>query len=105
MNNKSLSKFLACEIVVEKMKGYVITLYRCPNQNYGEFEYFLLSLENLLGDIRNQDPAFTILLAEFNTISKSWWVHGITNSEGTRTESLSSLFCFSQLNENQHTSS
>ena len=71
----------------------MITLYRSPNRNYGEFEYFFfLSLENLLGDIRNQDPAFTILLAEFNTRSKSWWVHGIANNEGTRTESLSSLF-------------
>ena len=92
MSNKSLSEFLACEIVIEKKKGQVITLYHSPDQNYGEFEYFLLSLENLLGDIRNQDPAFTILLAEFNTRSKSWWVHGIANNEGTRTESLSSLF-------------
>ena len=92
MSNKSLSEFLACEIVIEKKKGYVITLYHSPDQNYGEFEYFLLSLENLLGDIRNEDPAFTILIAEFNTRSKSWWVHGITNNESTRTESLSSLF-------------
>ena len=28
MSNKSLSEFLACEIVIEKKKGYVITLYQ-----------------------------------------------------------------------------
>ena len=30
---------LACEIVIEKKKGFVITLYRCPSQNQGEFDY------------------------------------------------------------------
>ena len=62
-----------------------------------EFEHFLLSLENLLGNIRNQDPAFTILLNDFNARSKSWWVHDITNNDGTQTESISSLYGFSQL--------
>ena len=45
MSNISLSEFLACEIVIAKKKGYVITLYSSPNQNRGEFERFLLSLE------------------------------------------------------------
>ena len=72
MSNISLPKCLACEIVTGKKKGYVITLYRSPSQNQGEFEHFLLFLENLLGNIRNQDPAFTILLDDFNASSKSW---------------------------------
>ena len=67
----SLPEFIACEIVIGKKNGYVITLYRSPSQNQGEFEHFLLSLENLLGNIRNQDPAFTILLGDFNARSKS----------------------------------
>ena len=44
------------------------------------------------------DPAFTILLGDFKTLrSKSWWVHNITNNEGTQIQSISSLYGFSQL--------
>ena len=72
-------------------------LYRSPSQNQSEFEHFLLSLENLLCNIRSKDPAFKILLGDFNSRSKSWWVHDITNNEGTQIESISSLYGFFQL--------
>ena len=49
----------------------MITLYCSPSQSQGEFEHFLLSLENHLGNIRNKDPAFEILLGDFNARSKS----------------------------------
>ena len=60
----------------------MITLYCSPSQSQGEFEHFLLSLENHLGNIRNKDPAFAILLGDFNARSKSCWVHDITSKEG-----------------------
>ena len=97
ISNISLPECLACEIVIGKKKGYAITFYRSPGQNQDEFQHFLLSLGNLLGNIRNQDPAFTILLGDFNARSKSWLVHDITNNEGTQIESISSLYGFSQL--------
>ena len=97
MSNISLPECLACQIVIGKKKGYVITLYHSLSQNQSEFEHFLSSLENLLGNIRNQDTAFTIILGDFNARSKSWWVHNITNNEGTQTESISSLCGFSQV--------
>ena len=75
----------------------MITLYRSPSQNQSEFEHFLLSLEKLLCNIRNKDPAFTVLLGDFNARSKSWWVHYITNNEGTQIQSISSMYSFSQL--------
>ena len=95
--NDSLPECLTCEIVIGRKKGHLITLYRSPGQNQGEFQHFLLSLENILGNIRNKDPAFTILLGDFNDKSKSWWIHDITNNEGTHIESISSLYGFSQL--------
>ena len=104
MSNISLLEYLACEIVIGKKKGYVITLYRSPSQNQGEFQHFLLSLENLLGNTRNQDPAFTILLGDFTSRSKSWWVHDVTNNDGIQIESISSLYGLSQLiSEPTHT--
>ena len=75
----------------------MITLYCSPSQNQSEFEHFVLFPENLLCNIRNKDPAFTILLGDFNARSKSWWVHNIPNNEGTQIESISSLYGFSQL--------
>ena len=71
MNNISFPECLACEIVIGKKKGYVIILYRSPSQNKGEFEHFLLSLENVLGNIRNQDLPFKILLGDFNVRPKN----------------------------------
>ena len=75
----------------------MIPLYSFPRQNQENFDHFLLSLENSLGNIRNKDSAFTILLGGFNARSKSWWVHDITNIEGTQMESISSLYEFSRL--------
>ena len=82
MSNVSLPECLACTIVIEKKKGYVITWYRSPSQNQYEFEPFLSSLENLQGNTRNQDPDFTILHDDFNVRSKSWCVYNIINNKG-----------------------
>ena len=83
----------------------MIPLYSFPRQNQENFDHFLLSLENSLGNIRNKDSAFTILLGGLNARSKSWWVHDITNIEGTQMESISSLYEFSRLiPQNPHTS-
>ena len=90
-NNRSLSECLTWKIVIGKKKGYVITLYQSPSENQGEFEHFILSLENLPGNMRNQDPAYTILYGDFNARSKSWWVHDIIINEGTQIESISLL--------------
>ena len=97
MSKINLAECLACQIVIGKKKGYAITLYRSPSQNQSEFEHFLLSLEILSCNIRSKDPAFTIVLGDFSARSKSWWVHDITNNEGTQIESISSLYGFSQL--------
>ena len=71
ISNINLLECLACEFVISKKEGYVITLYHSPSQNQSEFEHFLLSLENILCNITNKHPAFTILLGEFNARSKS----------------------------------
>ena len=84
MSKISLPECLARKIVIAKKKGYVITLYCSPSHNQDESEPFLSSLENLLGNIRNQDPPFTILQGDFNDWSVSQCVHDITNNEGTQ---------------------
>ena len=83
-----------CHWKKERVCDYLIC---SSSQNQGELEHFVLSLENLLDNIRNQDPVFIILLGDFNAKSKGWWVHGIANKGGTQIESISSLYGFSQL--------
>ena len=107
MSNINLPECVACKVVIGNKKGYVITLYRSPSQNQSEFEHFLselehflLSLENLLFNIRSKDPAFTILVGDFNARSKSWLVHDFTNNKSTQIESMSSMYCFSQIRTN-----
>ena len=41
VSNINLPECLACEIIIEKKKGFVINLYRSPSQNQGEFVHFL----------------------------------------------------------------
>ena len=56
---------------------------------------FFLSLELLLGNIRNQGTAFVILFGEFNVRSKNRWVQDIRKNEGTQIDFISSLYVFS----------
>ena len=58
---------------------------------------------NVLGNIRNQDPVFTILLGDFNARWNSWWIYDITDKEGTQIESIISLYDISQpISETTH---
>lgn len=54
-----------------------------------------LSLELLLGNIRNQGTAFVILFGEFNARPKNRWVQNIRKNEGTQIGFISSLYVFS----------
>ena len=93
----NVRQIVNCQIIIGEKKDYVINFYRSRDQNHGEFEHFLTPLENLLSNIRNQDPAFTILIGELNARSKNWWVHNITKNQGTQTEFISSLYGFSKI--------
>ena len=79
------------------MKGYLVSLYRSPNQNPDEFELFLPNLENLLADITNRNPHFMLLLGDFNAKSKTWFINDQSSRESTQLESLTSLYGMKQL--------
>ena len=69
--HRLLSECLILEINLKRKKGYLVSLYRSPNQNLDEFELFLTNLENLLADISSRNPHFLLLLGDFNAKSKS----------------------------------
>ena len=85
-------------------KVMISVIYRSPNQNKNDFDFFLTNLEQLLGEINNHKPYLSIITGDFNARSSSWWSEDITNTEGFNLFSLTSSNGFSQLiNEPTHT--
>ena len=93
----NLTECIVVELNVNNKKGYVIALYRSPSQSTDEFDEFLFHLDQTLHDIGSLNPYFTILLGDFNAKSHSWYDKDITSIEGSRIESLTSFYSFSQL--------
>ena len=57
-------RYIIIEVNLKNKKGYLVSLYRSPNQNLDEFELFLTNLGNLLADITSRNPHFMLLLGE-----------------------------------------
>ena len=53
--------------------------------------------EKLFDDVQIFQPAFTVILGDFNARSKSWWFGDSATIEGTRLYSLVSTNAFHQL--------
>ena len=94
--NHHLSECLILKILLKNKKGYLVSLYRSPNQNLDEFQFFLTSLENLLADITSRNPHFMLLLGDFNVKSKTWFINDQSPSEGNQLESHISLYAMKQ---------
>ena len=78
-------------------KGYLVSLYRSPNQNPDEFEFFLTYLENLLAIITSRNLHFMLLSGDFNGKPKTGFINDQSSSEGTQLESLTLLHGMKQL--------
>ena len=66
---------------------------------------FLSNFERLFGDINMVQPAFTIILRDFNVRSKSWWSDDLTTMEGSKLDSLTAIYGFHQLISNSNSNS
>ena len=95
--NHHLSECLILEVDLKNKKGYLVSLYRSPNQNPDEFKLFLTNLENLLVDITSCNLHFMLLLGDFNAKLKTWFINDQLSKEGAQLESLTSLYGMKQL--------
>ena len=77
--------------------GFIIVCYRSPSQTSSQFDDFLSNFERLFDNVQILQPAFTVILGDFNARSKSWWSGDSTTMEGTRLDSLVSTHGFHQL--------
>ena len=69
----NLNECLVLEINIQNKKGFVISLYRLPNQSKDEFDQFLLNFEQLMSDRMIQNPHFILVTGDYNVRSSSWW--------------------------------
>ena len=69
----NLNECLVLEINIQNKKGFVISLYRLPNQRKDEFDQFLLNFEQLMSDRMIQNPHFILVTGDYNVRSSSWW--------------------------------
>ena len=77
--------------------GFIIVSYRSASQTSSQFDNFLPNFEKLFDDVQLFQPAFTVILGDFNAPSKPWWSGDSTAVEGTRLDSLVSTHGFRQL--------
>ena len=82
---------------IKSKRGYVVSLYRSPSQTQDEFDIFLISFEQLIGDIIAKNPLFVLITDDFNVRSTIWWKNDLSTSEGTQVDSLTTSFGLSQL--------
>ena len=92
-----ITECLLCEVNVKGQVGFIIVSYRSPSQTISQFDDFLSSFEKLFDDVQILQPAFTVILGDFNARSKSWWSGDSITMEGTRLDSLVSTHGFHQL--------
>ena len=92
----SLKECLLLQVFIANKKGFVLSLYRSPNQSQEEFYDFLFSLDQLLSNMISQNPMFLLVTGDFNARNSSWWKNDCVTREGNETESLTcsyGIFC------------
>ena len=75
-------------------------LYRLPSQTQDEFDIFLISFEQLIGDIIAKNPLFVLITGNFNGRSTDWWKNDLSPSEGTQVDLLTTSYGLSQIFSN-----
>ena len=94
---KNLNECVIFEVSIKKKRGYVVSLYRSPSQTQDEFDIFLVSFEQLIGDIIAKNPLFVLITGDFNVRLTNWWKNDLSTSEGTQVDSLTTSYGLSQI--------
>ena len=76
-----ITECLLCEVNVKVQVGSTIVGYRSPSRTSSQFDDFLSNFEKLFDDVQTFQPAFAVILGDFNACSKSWWSGDSTTME------------------------
>ena len=92
-----LNAYVLCEVNVKGQVGFIIVSYLSPTQTSPQFDDFLSNFEKFFDDVQIFQPAFAVILGDFNARSKSWWSDDSTAIEDPRLDSLISIHGFHHL--------
>ena len=74
---------------IKNKRRYVVSLHKSPSQTKDEFDVFLISFEQVIGDI--------IAEKSFVQIKTNWWKNDLSTSEDTQVDSLTTSYGLSQI--------
>ena len=94
---KNLNECVIFQVSIKNKRGYVVSLYRSPSQTQDEFDIFLINFKQLIGDIIAKKPLFVLITDDFNVRTTNWWKNGLSTSEGTQVDSLTTFYGLSQI--------
>ena len=80
---------------INNKTGYEV--YRSQSQSSNDFENVLSSFDQVISDMSLSNPAFRLILGDFNCRSNSWWEGVISTKEGIDLKSISSSHGIHQL--------
>ena len=86
----NLTESILCQITINNKTGYVLVVYCSSSQSSDDFETFLSSFDQVITDMSLSNPAFRLILGNFNCRSNSWWKGHISTKESINLESVSS---------------
>ena len=93
---KNRNECVISEVSIKNKRGYKVSLYRSPSQTQDEFDIFLISFEQLVGDIIAKNSLFVLITGDFNVRGTNWWKNTST-SEGTQVDSLTTSYGLSRI--------
>ena len=93
----NLTESILCQITINNKTGHVLVVYSSPSKSSYDFETFLSSFDQVITDMSLSNPAFRLILGDFNCRSSSWWDGNISTKEGIGLESVSSTHGLHQL--------
>ena len=93
----SLNESIVLETCLGNNKCFLTSLYRPPSQSKNQFDKFCSSFKMLMSNSNDEKPLASISTEDFNARSNDWWFQGITNSQGSIIDTLTSISNYHQL--------
>ena len=94
---KNLNACVIFEVSIKKKRGYVVSLCRSSSQTQDDFDIFLMSFEQLIGDVIAKNTLFVLITGDSNVRSTKWWKNDLSTSEGTQVDLLTTSDGLSQI--------
>ena len=87
-----LSECLVCEINYDNKNIFIVTLYRSASQTTDEFDEFLGGFQDVIDNINQCNPHFTLITGDFDAHCNRWWENDSSNTEGVSIDNLTSSY-------------